>query len=62
MTKPDALRRLEILCRIIKRLEKESTDDPIRHLHKCSCGRAETRFGKCSICESEEMREGKPTE
>lgn len=48
--------RVRILNLVLKRLLLECTDDPVRHLKRCKCGRSESRFSKCVQCMEEELR------
>ena len=50
--------RIRILNLVLKRLLDECTDDPVRHLKLCKCGRSETRFPFCVQCLQDELRKG----
>jgi hypothetical protein len=46
----NCIARVRIMNRVLRRLLMEVTDDPVRHLKRCKCGRSETRFAKCVQC------------
>ena len=48
--------RLHIQNRVLKRLLLEVVDDPNRHLHRCQCGRCETRYEMCCVCYGEQLK------
>lgn len=55
-TLPALTARVRILNLVIRRLLLELTDDPVRHLKRCKCGRSETRMEKCVQCYGDELR------
>lgn len=48
--------RMSRLIRVCRHLLNECCDNPQQHLHRCSCGRSETRFDRCALCVGEEKR------